>query len=829
VFTKGRSVKNVVHRHYDKKGREIYVEIHASPIKDENDNVVQMVEVYSDITERKRAEEALQEARLYAENIVDTVREPLVVLDAELRVLSANRSFYRTFQVTPEETEGRLLYELGNRQWDIPRLRELLEEIIPGNTFFEDFEVEHDFPTIGHKIMLLNARRVYGETNKTQMILLAIEDITERKKAEEALKESEKKFRRLAEKSLVGVYLIQDGIFKYVNPRLAEIFGYKVEELIHKKGPKDLVLPEDWPTVEENLRKRITGEIESVRYDFRGITKNKETIYVEVYGSQTTYKGKSAIIGTLLDITERKKAEEALQESEKKYRYLVDNSLVGVYKSNLQGELLYANKALLKMLEFESLEEIMKEGALARYKNPKDREALIEKLKKTERVESFETKMLTRTGKPRDMLLSATLDGDILSGMVMDITESKQKTERIAGVSELDRVISSSLDISEVYDAFAEGVKRLIEYDVIGITLYDEEKDAIRLYWMRPKAAKIPLGWTPKKGTARGHVIDTGKPFIRKDTLVEKDFMEDDIIASEGLRSYIAVPLFSKGKVIGVFSLGSRSPGTYSEKDLEVLESLAEQLAIAIENSRLYEELKSAYEELKSLDELKSNIIANVSHELKTPITIAKGALELAMEEKDVEKKNKLCKMASAALVRQNLIVGDLIEAARMEKGKRELKLEEMNLANAIALVSGEFKPMLIKSKLKLEVNVAEDLPLVRVDYEQLLHVLRNLIHNAIKFNKEGGSIAIEAREKEGMVEVCVSDTGIGISKEYQKKIFDRFYQVDSSLTRRYGGTGMGLAIVKEIVEAHGGRIWVESELGKGSRFCFTLPIFKED
>ena len=123
--------------------------------------------------------------RTYAESIVATVREPLLVLDADLKVVSANRSFYQTFKVSPEEAQGQLLYDLGNRQWGIPKLRELLEEVLPKNTSFNDFEVEHDFETIGRRIMLLNARRIYREANKTQMILLAIEDITEHRRRSE--------------------------------------------------------------------------------------------------------------------------------------------------------------------------------------------------------------------------------------------------------------------------------------------------------------------------------------------------------------------------------------------------------------------------------------------------------------------------------------------------------------------------------------------------------------------------------------------------------------------------------------------------------------------
>jgi len=150
-------------------------------------------------TERKKAERMAQEARKYAENIVDTVREPLVVLDGDLRVVSANRSFCQTFKVKPKQTEDQFIYDLGNRQWDIPRLRELLEDILPKNTTIEEFKVEHDFPAIGQKTMLLNARRVYREPNKTDLILLAIEDITERRQAEEELEKHGKHLEELVD------------------------------------------------------------------------------------------------------------------------------------------------------------------------------------------------------------------------------------------------------------------------------------------------------------------------------------------------------------------------------------------------------------------------------------------------------------------------------------------------------------------------------------------------------------------------------------------------------------------------------------------------------
>ncbi len=145
-------------------------------------------QLQQEMTELKRAEQAVQEAREYAESIVETVHEPLVVLDTDLKVISANHSFYQTFKVTPKGTAGKLIYKLGNSQWNIPKLRVLLEEIIPGNTPFQNFEVDHEFPTIGRKIMVLNARQIHSKGIGAPKILLAIEDITERKKAEDEIK-----------------------------------------------------------------------------------------------------------------------------------------------------------------------------------------------------------------------------------------------------------------------------------------------------------------------------------------------------------------------------------------------------------------------------------------------------------------------------------------------------------------------------------------------------------------------------------------------------------------------------------------------------------------
>lgn len=165
------------------------------------------------------------------------------------------------------------------------------------------------------------------------------------------------------------------------------------------------------------------------------------------------------------------------------------------------------------------------------------------------------------------------------------------------------------------------------------------------------------------------------------------------------------------------------------------------------EHKRAEEKLERAYEELKSLDELKSNIVANVSHELRTLLTIARSAMELLRREEDLQERDNFLKMSLNALGRQNMIIGDLISAASMEK-KRELELAAVDMAQTMGLIKGEFKPMAAENKVKMDAHVEEDLPMAYADYEQLQHVLRNIIGNAIKFNQEGGEVVVEARKK---------------------------------------------------------------------------------
>ncbi|MBA4390530.1 MAG: hypothetical protein C0399_06300 [Syntrophus sp. (in: bacteria)] len=256
-----------------------------------------------DITERKKAKEAIKESEETLRSLINASSEPLLLTDPEGAILMANETMAQRLGKSVRELIGVCQYDFFSPDIAQNRKKQFDKVVRTGEpVHFEDKREGRTYET--------SAFPVSDERGKVLKISIFARDITERKHMEEVLSESEDKFRSLAEKSIVGVYLLQDGIFKYVNEKLAEILGYTIEEMLDKMGPQNVVFPEDLPMLEKNVHRRISGEIKSLNYEFRVTTKNKDIRNVEVFSSLTIYKGKPSIIGTFLDITGRKRAEE---------------------------------------------------------------------------------------------------------------------------------------------------------------------------------------------------------------------------------------------------------------------------------------------------------------------------------------------------------------------------------------------------------------------------------------------------------------------------------------------------------------------------------------
>ncbi len=294
-------------------GREWILDDGAAPIRNESGEIAGAVLVFRDVTVRRRAEMAVEEALAFSEVIVATIREPLIVLDAELRVRSANPAYFRVFAVTPEVTEGRSFFDIGDHQWEIPQLRELLEQILPTDSHFDDVEVDHDFPGIGRRLMNLNARRLPATGRRSSLILLAIEDITERRRATEDLALSESRYRRLFETAQDGILLV-DPVSRRIfdaNPFLTDLLGYPRAELVGKEL-WEIGLFRD---IESNKSSfRTLQENRYIRYDNLPLrTNDGRRIDVE-FVSNVYQVGETDVIQcNIRDVTDRKRAEDDLR------------------------------------------------------------------------------------------------------------------------------------------------------------------------------------------------------------------------------------------------------------------------------------------------------------------------------------------------------------------------------------------------------------------------------------------------------------------------------------------------------------------------------------
>ncbi|MCD6385092.1 HAMP domain-containing histidine kinase [Candidatus Sumerlaeota bacterium] len=321
-----------------------------------------------------------------------------------------------------------------------------------------------------------------------------------------------------------------------------------------------------------------------------------------------------------------------------------------------------------------------------------------------------------------------------------------------------------------------------------------------------------------------GWVAEHGEPLILQGDLKEDPRFAEAVRRSE-ISSAISVPLFFRGTVIGVLNL-AKGPGAspFTESDVEFTSVLAGQAAAAIENARMFERIQKAYQQLAELDYLKSEFISIAAHELRTPLAIILAYSTLMKEEATEAIQEHLDIVVDAAMQLKS-VIENMVDLSHLESGELELQPQPVRFSEIVELVLEGIRPLAEEKEHTISTEIPPDLPTIVADKQKLCVILSNLLSNAIKFTETGGQISIRAEVDGDALLVAVTDNGIGIPEKEQERIFDRFYQVESSLRREHKGIGLGLSIAKGMVELHGGTIWVESQPGSGSTFYFRIPL----
>ena len=405
------------------------------------------------------------------------------------------------------------------------------------------------------------------------------------------------------------------------------------------------------------------------------------------------------------------------------------------------------------------------------------------------------------------------------------VEQKSRETKVLLAISER---INTGMLLQDVLDYSYEALKAIIPYDRIGFSLLTDDGQMVKAVWVKSEGIEVKLknGFvSPLAGSSLQEIMTTRQPRILNNLLnylaEHPDSESTRLIVEEGIRSSLTCPLLASGKPIGFIFFSSRAINAYKDAHVEIFQQIAGQLALTTEKSRLYERLLE-------LDDLKNKFLGIAAHDLKSPLSVIKGNLELLADGLFGEVAPQQQGVFGRMLVtcQQMLtLINDLLDVSAIESGKLSLRCLAVDPGKYFQQVY-EFNNFLAKAKsIRLRLELAPGLPQVVMDPTRIDQVLNNLLGNAIKFSQPDTTLTLSVRREDQHLQVAVVDQGQGIPDAELKQLFSFFSRTSVQPTHGESGTGLGLAICRRLVEEHGGKIWVESQVGKGSSFIFTLPL----
>ena len=674
--------------HKYKNGKTIYAEITSHSI-DYDGAQARLVVAYN-VTDRVESTQKLYEQKQVAQATLDSINANICLLDHSGKIVSANRNwqnFIRQHSSTMTKVGVGVNYlsacqqACGANAADAKLIIEGLNKVLSGN--IPIFEMEYEFK-IEEESRWFQVRGVpyAGHDKYSQGLVLSHTDITPKKIAQLDLQQSELRY-RIFMNSTNDIAFLKDHEFKYIMINRAGLNVLEKEE--------DQVLNQtDFALLPQNIANNsYQTDLETIEKGM--MVTNEENYNGKIYEAHKFpvkfYSGKVGVGGFMRDITDLTTAQEKIVESEKKYKSLVENSLVGIYSTNFAGEFMFANQALCDMLEFNSIQELMKTNIKTLYKDVSKRETFLSIIKTNDRVNNYELEFITPKGKAKYILISASLTKNIISGMMLDID---------------DRKLAETKIIEKTHEIEAQ----------------NEE--------------------------------------------------------------YIT----------------------------------------------LNEELVKAKLKVEENDRLKTAFLQNLSHEIRTPMNGIIGFTQLLKDSSSSpETKSYYLEMIEQSGDRMMNIINDLVEISKIETGQISLYISEFDANTILQENLMLFKRVTEEKRLNLFIGHTEPQIILQSDKGKLHQIVSNLLNNAIKFTSEGSIEFGYYLTENKQVEFYVKDSGIGIHPKHHGIIFERFRQVDTSMSRGYEGAGLGLSITYAFIKELKGNIWVESEPNSGATFKFTLPI----
>jgi two-component system sporulation sensor kinase A len=784
------------------------VEINASPIVTKGE-VTGIQAVFRDITQRKQIEEALRESEEKFKAISGAAYDAIILSDDEGKIIYWNPAAERIFQYTEDDVHNK-----GLNQFIIPE--RFQEAVVIGSKAFKETGTG---PLFGKTVDMMSHRKD-GTEFPMELSMTAfkmkgkwhalglVKDVTERKRMEEAIRESEERLRRLIELAPIAIYMNDlEGNFVGANKQAEELTGYKLEELAGKNMLEvGLISEEDLPKAMKGIQKNLRGE-ESGPDEYRITKKDGTTAILEQSSFPVARAGKVEVIGIARDITQRKKMEDALRESEEKIRNILRSSPDAIVVTELDGTIVDCNDAAINLSGLSTQEELRGKNSYELISKGSYEKAMkaMERLFELRTVRNLEYNLIAKDGHefPAEVSISLMLDASgapkYIIATIEDITERKN----------MENLLKQS----------EERFRGLAERSFDTIVTADQEG---HITYVSPAATRM-LGYSPEELVQKPFqeyikVTEASKALEAFAQLAQGGSIKSvqlEILRKDGSQAIVEVnafPIFQNEEVVGIQA--TVRDVTERQQMLKKLEEYSQQLEQMVDKRT--RQLKETQEQLVKAERLAAigQVAAMVGHDLRNPLTGIKGAAyylktkpTLKMDQKSLE----MLELIERDVEYSNKIITDLMDYSR------EIRLE-LTETDPNSIMKEALSLVQIPNNVQI-VDNTQNQPKTKLDMEKIKRVFSNLIKNAVDAMPNGGELSISSKQIDGSVEFSFVDTGMGMAKEVMEKLWTPFF------TTKAKGMGLGLAISKRHIEAHGGKISVESIVGEGTAFTVTVPI----
>jgi PAS domain S-box-containing protein len=826
-----------------KDGVVRWVRNYARATFDQQGRLLRIYGAAQDITERKQTEAELRQSEERFKLAVSGAPLTLFEQDLQLRY----RWLYPNRVEFPEGNLGhsdadlipaedaqvltRLKQEVINR--GVP-LREEIRATLPAEVRWYDLVIEPKRDSDGNIVGVAGAAF----------------DITDRKQAEVRLQESEERFAKAfnANPDPVTIHRISDGRYIAANDSFLDITGFTREEVVGRTAAElNLVVDDE--------HREQWGRLLRAQGGFR----NLEAVYRTRFGEVRTalmsaevieVGGEPCILAVSTDITERKRVEQALRKSRMQLQITLEAARIGICEWSLADNRLAWSKEHFEILGYEPFAF---EPLFAHFReriHPDDIDA-VEKELDAARIErrpvQSEYRVLLPSGEMRWALATGRYNYDesgqavSLNGLIMDISGRRQAEETIRTLLRVSKRLNSTLDVDELLDILVQEAITLVGAESGVAGLYTPQGMVCHRYFQKGAVLPLEYVWPPGHGLP-GWLIQHKVPYITNDAMSDSQIVHE-LCRQFGVWSALSTPVLdARSNLLGFFEIHNKRDGSdFTPSDQEKLLAVSQAAAIAIQNALAYRAVQRAEEERARLlareqslrleaeqaNRLKDEFLATISHVLRTPLNAILGWAGMLRDGKlDQPTAARALETIERNGKSQAKIIEDLLDISRIITGKLRLNVQPVELSSVVEAALDVIRPAAVAKEIRLQAAIDPQAGPVSGDPERLQQVVWNLLSNAVKFTPKDGRVRVCVERQNSHVTLTVSDNGKGIDSEFLPFVFDRFRQADAGFTRAHGGLGLGLAIVRHLVELHGGSVNAASEGdGHGATFTINLPL----